>query len=52
MSKTHAEKRAEMLDELRQFVPEAEVPQNMFAFAWSSYPAREAERLLVESAAA
>ncbi|RAH64620.1 FAD/NAD(P)-binding domain-containing protein [Aspergillus aculeatinus CBS 121060] len=52
MSKTHDEKRAEMLDELRQFVPEAEVPQNMFAFAWSSYPAREAERLLVESAAA
>ncbi|PYI12992.1 FAD/NAD(P)-binding domain-containing protein [Aspergillus japonicus CBS 114.51] len=52
MSKTHDEKRGEMLDELRQFVPDAEVPKNMFAFTWSSYPAREAERLLVEGAAA
>lgn len=39
-------RRGEMADELRKYVPDAEVPENMFAFAWNSYPTREAERLL------
>lgn len=39
-------RRGEMIDELRKYVPDAEVPENMFSFAWNSYPAREAKRLL------
>lgn len=46
MSKTDDERRAEMLDELRKYVPKAEVPSDMFSFTWPSYPGRDAKRLL------
>lgn len=52
MSKTQNERRAEMMDELRTYVPGAELPENMFAFAWASNPTREAERLLKAGVAA
>lgn len=46
MSKTHDERRAEMLDELRKYVPNAELPKDMFSFTWPSNPAQDAQRLL------
>lgn len=46
MSRINDERRAEMLDELRRYVPDAKVPENMFSFAWGSYPGREAGCLL------
>ncbi|RAL08757.1 FAD/NAD(P)-binding domain-containing protein [Aspergillus homomorphus CBS 101889] len=52
MSKLNVERRGEMLDELRQFVPDAQVPKSMFDYTWSSYPARDAQRLLGESGVA
>ncbi|KAJ6128922.1 hypothetical protein N7471_010139 [Penicillium samsonianum] len=48
MSKTHDERRAEMLAELREYVPNAEVPKDMFSFTWPSNPAEDARRLLAE----
>lgn len=46
MSKTHDERRGEMLDELRKYVPDAQVPKDMFRFTWASEPAQEAADLL------
>ncbi|KAL4928134.1 monooxygenase [Aspergillus undulatus] len=46
MSKVPNEARAEVLDELRRYVPGASVPEDMFAFAWASDPARRARELL------
>ncbi|KAJ5689675.1 hypothetical protein N7462_004067 [Penicillium macrosclerotiorum] len=46
LSKKPNERRAELLDELRTYVPDAEVPDDMFAYAWLSYPKQEAQRLL------
>ncbi|KAJ5660679.1 uncharacterized protein N7484_000051 [Penicillium longicatenatum] len=46
MSKTHDERRAETLDELRKYVPKAEMPPDMFSFTWPSCPGRDAKRLL------
>ncbi|PLB54959.1 monooxygenase [Aspergillus steynii IBT 23096] len=47
MSKTHEERRGEMLDELRQYVPDAEIPKSMFTFTWGSDPAQEASDFLI-----
>ncbi|CRL19783.1 Aromatic-ring hydroxylase-like [Penicillium camemberti] len=49
MSKTHDERRAEMLDELRKYVPSAELPKDMFSFTWPSNPAQDAQGLLAAS---
>lgn len=46
MSKTHDEKRGEMLAQLREFVPGTVLPSDMFSYTWDSYPARDAERIL------
>ncbi|KAJ5813245.1 hypothetical protein N7447_010268 [Penicillium robsamsonii] len=46
MSKTHDERRAEMVDELRHYVPNAELPKDMFSFTWPSNPAQDVQRLL------
>jgi len=46
LSRMDDERRGEMADELRKYVPDAEVPENMFSFTWNSYPAKEAEVLL------
>jgi salicylate hydroxylase len=37
-----------MLAELREYVPNAEVPPDMFSFTWSSRPAEDARRLIEE----
>lgn len=49
MSKTHDERRAEMLDELRIYVPNAELPKDMFSFTWPSNPAQDSQGLLAAS---
>ncbi|KAE8323316.1 hypothetical protein BDV39DRAFT_208874 [Aspergillus sergii] len=49
MSKTHDERRAEMSEELRSYVADAEVPKDMFAFTWLSDPIGEAYRLVQEA---
>ncbi|KAL4939783.1 hypothetical protein BDV06DRAFT_230809 [Aspergillus oleicola] len=46
MSKVPHERRAEVLDELRTYVPEADVPEDMFAFTWTSDPVEKARALL------
>lgn len=46
MSRTNEERRAEMLDELRRYVPNAELPKDMFAFTWPSDPMQEAAQLV------
>lgn len=46
MSQKPNERRAEMLDELRRYVPDAQIPTDMIAFTWSSDPAAKARRLL------
>ncbi|CAG8400210.1 unnamed protein product [Penicillium salamii] len=46
MSRTNEERRAEMLDELRRFIPDAELPKDMFAFTWPSDPMTEAAQLV------
>ncbi|KAJ5767762.1 hypothetical protein N7533_000345 [Penicillium manginii] len=46
MSRTNDERRAEMLHELHRYVPSAELPKDMFAFAWISDPVREAAQLV------
>ncbi|KAE8413919.1 hypothetical protein BDV36DRAFT_303812 [Aspergillus pseudocaelatus] len=49
MSKTHDERRAEMLEELRTYVADAEVPKDMFAFTWPSDPIGDAHKLVQEA---
>ncbi|KAL4993629.1 hypothetical protein BDV10DRAFT_178756 [Aspergillus recurvatus] len=46
MSQRPNERRAEMLDELRRYVPGAQVPDDMLTFTWSSDPAGKARSLL------
>lgn len=46
MSRINDERRAEMLDELRRYVPNAELPKDMFAFAWPSDPVKDAAHLV------
>ncbi|KAI0153204.1 FAD/NAD(P)-binding domain-containing protein [Xylariaceae sp. FL1272] len=36
----------EVLDDLREFVPDATIPENAWVYAWTSYPAVEVKRLL------
>ncbi|KAI0476787.1 hypothetical protein F4859DRAFT_62769 [Xylaria cf. heliscus] len=45
-SRVSFERREEVLDELQKFVPSATIAENSPYVTWSSYPAREAERLL------
>ncbi|KAK1149697.1 hypothetical protein N8T08_005250 [Aspergillus melleus] len=49
MSRTNDERRAEMLDELRRYVPNAELPKDMFAFTWPSDPVTEAAHLVASA---
>lgn len=46
VSRTNDEQRGEMLDELRRYVPDAEVPTDMLAFTWLSDPAKAAAQLV------
>ncbi|KAL4757336.1 uncharacterized protein BDW70DRAFT_153410 [Aspergillus foveolatus] len=46
MSRINDERRGEMLDELRRYVPNAELPHEMFEFTWPSDPIKEAAHLV------
>ncbi|RDW67481.1 uncharacterized protein DSM5745_09347 [Aspergillus mulundensis] len=46
MSQKPNERRAEMIEELRRYVADAEVPSDMFRFAWGSDPVGKARGLL------
>lgn len=46
MSKINDERRGEMMDDLRKFVPDAQLPKSMFEYAWHSYVVRDAQKLL------
>ncbi|KAL4954776.1 hypothetical protein BDW69DRAFT_162418 [Aspergillus filifer] len=46
MSRINDERRGEMLDELRRYVPGAELPEDMFAYTWPSDPTIEAAQLV------
>lgn len=46
MSRVNDERRGEMMDELRKYVPSAELPENMWLYAWNSFPAKEAQHLI------
>ncbi|KZM28363.1 Salicylate 1-monooxygenase [Ascochyta rabiei] len=46
MSRVADGERKLVMDELHRFVPDAELPENMWLFAWNSYPARAAEKAL------
>jgi salicylate hydroxylase len=50
MSRVGDEHRDAVMGDLRKYVPDAELPENMWTFAWTSFPVREANRLLVEQA--
>jgi salicylate hydroxylase len=51
MSRVADNKREEAMDDLHEFLPEAEMPENMFRFAWNSYPAQAAQKALSAEAA-
>lgn len=46
MSRVADHDRAKMIPELRKFVPDAEVPVNMFEYAWTSDPIAKARALV------
>jgi salicylate hydroxylase len=46
MSKVNNERRQEMMNELREFVPDAEFQEDIFSYFWTSYATRDAQRLL------
>lgn len=46
MSRVGDEQREAVMGELHRFIPEAEMPKNMWLFAWDSYPIEAAEKAL------
>lgn len=46
MSRVGSEIREAAMADLKAFVPDAKMPENMWLFTWNSFPAREAERAL------
>ncbi|KAF9883696.1 hypothetical protein FE257_003034 [Aspergillus nanangensis] len=46
VSKVPSDLREQVLEELHTYVPTAEIPEDMYAFNWSSYPAQKALDLL------
>ena len=48
-SRVGDEQREKVLGDLKQYVPEADMPENMLLFSWDSYPMREAEKALSQS---
>ncbi|KAH7357518.1 hypothetical protein BKA66DRAFT_612630 [Pyrenochaeta sp. MPI-SDFR-AT-0127] len=46
MSRVGDQLREIVMDDLKKYVPEAELPENMWLFAWNSFPVKAAERAL------
>lgn len=49
MSRVGDEQREKVMGDLREYLPEADMPENMWLFAWDSYPVRDAEKALSQS---
>ncbi|KAF5671996.1 salicylate 1-monooxygenase [Fusarium heterosporum] len=50
MSKINDERRGEMMDDLRKFVPDAELPPNIFPYLWNNNVLDDAQKALVAAA--
>ncbi|RBA18184.1 hypothetical protein FPRO05_11200 [Fusarium proliferatum] len=50
MSKINDERRGEMMDDLRKFVPDAELPPNIFPYLWNNFVLDDAQKALAASA--
>jgi salicylate hydroxylase len=50
MSRVGNEDRAEVMEELKRYVPDATMPENMVMYAWDSYPVKAAEKALASAA--
>ena len=46
MSRVGDEHREQVMGELHKFLPEADMPKNMWHFAWNSYPVKSAQKAL------
>ncbi|KAI8649947.1 FAD-binding-3 domain-containing protein [Fusarium sp. Ph1] len=46
MSRINDERRGEMMDELRSYVPDAVLPTDMFEYTWSSHVVKDAQEAL------
>ena len=46
MSRINDERRGEMMDELRSYVPDAVLPNDMFEYTWSSHVVKDAQEAL------
>ncbi|KAF4441170.1 3-hydroxybenzoate 6-hydroxylase 1 [Fusarium acutatum] len=50
MSKVNDERRGEMMDDLRKFVPDAELPPNIFPYLWNNFVLDDAQKALAAAA--
>ncbi|QGI71095.1 hypothetical protein CEK26_003432 [Fusarium fujikuroi] len=50
MSKINDERRGEMMDDLRKFVPDAELPPNIFPYLWNNFVLDDAQKALAAAA--
>ncbi|SCV49093.1 related to salicylate 1-monooxygenase [Fusarium fujikuroi] len=50
MSKINDERRGEMMDDLRRFVPDAELPPNIFPYLWNNFVLDDAQKALAAAA--
>ncbi|KAF5962598.1 salicylate 1-monooxygenase [Fusarium bulbicola] len=50
MSKINDERRGEMMEDLRKFVPDAELPPNIFPYLWNNFVLEDAQRALATAA--
>jgi salicylate hydroxylase len=46
LSRVGDELQEAVMDDLRRFVPNAKMPEDMFRYAWASYPTKDAEGML------
>ncbi|KAJ4319010.1 hypothetical protein N0V94_004147 [Neodidymelliopsis sp. IMI 364377] len=46
MSRVGDEHRENVMEDLKRFVPDAELPDNMWQYAWDSFPVKEAQHAL------
>jgi salicylate hydroxylase len=49
-SRVGVEDRAEVMGDLKRYVPDAKLPENSVLYAWDSYPVKAAEQALASAA--
>ncbi|KAH6652281.1 hypothetical protein BKA67DRAFT_538101 [Truncatella angustata] len=50
MSRVGDDHRDEVMKDLQKHIPDAVLPENMWLYAWDSYPARDVDRLIASNA--